>query len=209
MELDNIKELWKQLNQQQAQKDAYNDEAIYKFLAGESRGVIAVIRKNLRLEMVLTAIIMLSFVVLPFIYEGELLQTILGVWALLSGVYMFFYLQKYKIIQAFDSQDKNLKNNLQTLVTKLEKYTSIYFWSNVVLIPLVHITNFILLRLLNLAVFHNLQSNRDIFFYLIYVVVVSAVMIYFFYWYIQRMYGKYIEKLRGYLNDLETNEAES
>ncbi len=209
MELDNIKELWKQLNQQQAQKDAYNDEAIYKFLAGESRGVIAVIRKNLRLEMVLTAIIMLSFVVLPFIYEGELLQTILGVWALLSVVYMFFYLQKYKIIQAFDSQDKNLKNNLQTLVTKLEKYTSIYFWSNVVLIPLVHITNFILLRLLNLAVFHNLQSNRDIFFYLIYVVVVSAVMIYFFYWYIQRMYGKYIEKLRGYLNDLETNEAES
>lgn len=209
MELDNIKELWKQLNQQQAQKDAYNDEAIYKFLAGESRGVIAVIRKNLRLEMVLTAIIMLSFVVLPFIYEGELLQTILGVWALLSGVYMFFYLQKYKIIQAFDSQDKNLKNNLQTLVTKLEKYTSIYFWSNVVLIPLVHITNFILLRLLNLAVFHNLQSNRDIFFYLIYVVVVSAIMIYFFYWYIQRMYGKYIEKLRGYLNDLETNGGES
>lgn len=202
MELDNIKQIWQQLHRQPPPEDTYNEEAIHALMKGKSQGVIESIRKNLRFKMILTAGIMLFFIVLPFIYKGELLQIILGIWALLCGIYLFFYLQKYKIIESYEEEDSNLKDSLHGLINKLRKYTKVYFWSNVILIPLVHITNYILLRFFQIPVFHNLAETKDILIYLIYVSVVSAAMIYFFQWYIQKMYGKYIEQLQKYLDEL-------
>lgn len=201
MELDNIKQIWKEIHQQ-TQEDTYNEEAIFALMKGKSRSVIASIRKNLRFEMILTAVIMLFFIILPFIYKGELLQIILGLWALICGIYLFFYLQKYKIIESFNENEGNLKENLHKLIHKLRKYTKIYFWSNVVLIPLVHITNFIFLRFFEIQVFHNLAGTKDIIIYLIYVTAISIAMIYFFHWYIQRLYGKYIGQLQKYVDEL-------
>ena len=202
MELDNIKDIWQQHYAQQAESDAYNDDAIYALMKGKSQSVLASIRKNLRFEMALTAFMMLFFVIMPFIYEGELLQIILGVWALLCGIFLVFYLQKYKIIESYEEKDGNLKTSLNLLIRKLEHYTKYYFWSNVILIPLVHITNFILLRFFDFKVFHNLAETNDVVIYFIYVAVTSAGMIYFFHWYIQKLYGKYIAQLKNYLNEL-------
>lgn len=203
MELDNIKGIWQQLGNQNA--ELYNPSQIQELLRGKSNSVIATIRQNLLYEMGLTIVCMLFFLIMPFLFEGSFLQIIMGIWGLLCVLYLVFYRQKYILVNQATFSNENLKAGLTTLIAQLEKYTQYYFWGNVILIPLVHITNFILLFFF----FKHVDSDPRIFsivsnpvFIASYVVVASALMILFFRWYVNRMYGQYIQQLQSYLTEL-------
>lgn len=203
MELDNLKQIWQAGSEREVAKNNYDPAAIKGLLSGKSQGVVAHIKLNLRNEMLITVVAMFLFVLTPLIYSGAILQILLGGWAFLCGLFLIFYYKKYQIIESYIVSNENIKENLKELIDRLEKYTQFYFWGNVTLIPLVHITNFMLIRIANIEAFHHLETKSDIVLFAIYLLLTSALMIAFFRWYIHKLYGNYIEQLKGFVRELE------
>lgn len=203
MELDNFKDIWKESCEREIANSTLDPAAIKDCMDGKSQSIIAHIKTNLRYEIILTIGVLLCFLVMPFVYEGALLQILLGVWALMCGLYLVFYYQKLKLVETADFTTGNVRENLKSLVSRLEKYTRFYFWGNTTLIPLVHITNFILIKYTDPEAFHNFNGISDKVIFTAYLLISSLLMVLFFRWYVERLYGRYTTQLKGYLQELE------
>lgn len=203
MELDSLKHIWQAGSEREVAQNSYDPAAIRGLLSGKSQGVIAEIKRNLSKEIIITIIAMVCFLFLPFIYSGAILQILLGSWAFLSGLFLVFYYQKYQTIESYAISHDNVKENLKALIDRLQKYTRFYFWGNVTLIPLVHITNYIFMRLLDLDPFHHLETSTGRVMFAGYIILTTGLIIAFFRWYIHKLYGNYIEQLHGFVKELE------
>lgn len=201
MELDNLKNIWKEFSAQET--DSYNAQQIKDLLSGKSKGVVATIQQHLQYEIIITAICLVFFVVMPFIYNGAMLKILMGIWGLLCVVYLFFYRQKYLLVKTASITNDNLKSVLDNLVVKLKEYTKIYFWSNVLLIPFLQITNYIVAEAVMDDVFERFSSGNGIYIFVGYMIVSSLLMVEFFRWYVRRMYENYIAQLEQYLEELK------
>lgn len=203
MELESFKHIWKESCEREIANSSLDPAAIKDCMGGKSQSIIADIKTNLRYEIIITIGVLLCFLVMPFVYEGALLQILLGIWALMCGLYLVFYYQKLKLVETADFTTGNVRENLKALVSRLEKYTRFYFWGNTTLIPLVHITNFILIKYTDPEAFHHFNGTSDKVVFAAYLLISSFLMVLFFRWYIERLYGRYIAQLKGYLQELE------
>lgn len=201
MELDNLKNIWQEFSSKET--DSYDAQQIKGLLSGKSKGIIATIQQHLQYEIIITAICLVFFAVMPFIYKGHMLKILMGIWGLLCVIYLLFYRQKYHLVKTTSITNDNLKSTLDTLVHKLHQYTKIYFWSNVALIPLLQITNYILAEVVMGDVFETFSSGYGIYIFIAYIIISSLLMIYFFRWYVHKMYGNYINQLEHYLEELK------
>ncbi len=201
MELDNLKNIWQEFSAKET--DSYNAQQIKDLLSGKSKGVIATIQQHLQYEIIITAVCLVFFAVMPFIYNGAMLKILMGIWGLLCVVYLFFYRQKYLLVKTASVSNDNLKSILDNLVVKLKEYTRIYFWSNVLLIPFLQITNYILAEVVMGDIFEIFAAGNGIYIFVAYVLISSLLMVSFFRWYVNKMYGNYIIQLEQYLEELK------
>lgn len=201
MELDNLKNIWQEFSEKET--DSYNVQEIKELLSGKSKGVIATIQQHLQYEIIITGIVLVFFAIMPFVFSGSLLKILMGIWGLLCIVYLFFYRQKYLLVKTTSITNDNLKSVLDNLVVKLHEYTKIYFWSNVLLIPFLQITNYILAEMVMGDVFERFSSGYGIYIFVAYILISSLLMVAFFRWYVRKMYGTYISQLEDYLEELK------
>ncbi len=96
-----------------------------------------------------------------------------------------------------------VKSNLQRQLTTLEKYVRLYFITGVVLTPVAYFfAGFIIFEKTPGGAYNNKV-------YLIFSIIGVAISVLFYYlnkWYVNKLYGQHVRKLKDVLHEMEATE---
>ncbi|MBL7843639.1 MAG: hypothetical protein KF846_18185 [Cyclobacteriaceae bacterium] len=199
-ELDDLKSIWKQ----QSGFESKNEAEIIEMLSKRSNTLIYKLKRSVWFELIFTIACM--FVLGTYsvtLKGGALMWTILSLLVLLLS-FTLYYIKKIILLNQYDAGHENLKNNLNHLLMRLDAYMKFYKRSYSILYPL-----FFALGLL----FGALESGFDRFIekfekpmYTISFIILSVVFMAGVYkitdWYLKKLYGNHIEKLRSLQQEL-------
>lgn len=201
-ELDELKSIWRQNDAAFQPKD---EAEIARMLRGNSRSIVDKLKRNVWFELIITlitGIVLLSYALT--LSSGALKWTsvsILGVFV----VYTIYYIKKITILNRFNPATENLRETLERLIDNLSSYLKVYKSSYTILYPI-----YFGLGLL----FGALERGMDKFIELllqprtlVYLTILAGI---FFFcstwlanWYLKKLYGNHLEKLKSLLNDLQ------
>jgi glucan phosphoethanolaminetransferase (alkaline phosphatase superfamily) len=202
MELDDLKQIWHR-------KESFlrkHEQEIAMMLKGSSKSPIAKLKRNLWFELIYTGVawlIMLYYALtLP---SGALKWSFISFLVLFLG-YMMYYLQQLRLFRDFETK-KDLRTNLEHLVGELDKYIRFYRLSYSVLYPvfLVLILLFVIIDRGMDNFLDHISSVKTLVTLLFLVGLFFASSLWFANWYLKRMYGNHIDKLRELLKDINSN----
>jgi hypothetical protein len=200
-ELDDLKSIWKQ----QAGFEVKNERELLQMLGKSSNTIISKLKRSVWFELIFTvACILVLGMYTTTIPHGALMWTILSLLVLLIS-YTLYYVKKIMLLNQYDSSSDNLKANLRHLLERLDAYMKFYKRSYTILYPV-----FFVLGLL----FGALESGFDRFIhkfenplYTASFIILSIIFMVGVYtitnWYLKKLYGNHIEKLRSILDDLK------
>jgi hypothetical protein len=201
-ELDELKSIWRQNDAAFQPKD---EVEIARMLTGNSRSIVDKLKRSVWFELILTLIT--NVVLLTYAFtraSGALKWTSISILAIFV-VYIVYYIKKIIMLNRFNPATENLRETLERLIDKLSSYLKVYKSSYTILYPI-----YFGLGLL----FGILERGMDKFIELllqprtlVYLILLAGV---FFFcstwltnWYLKKLYGNHLEKLKALLNDLQ------
>jgi Ca2+/Na+ antiporter len=219
MELDSLKDIWKNLDEEDLRPA--QDVPIMGLLHKRSQGSIAKLKRNLKRELV--AIIILYTLMIGYYitawhgryWELSVLLFIIG------AAFVFYYYRKNKLLKEMQCVTCEVKSNLKHQLVTLEKYVRFYFVAGTLLTPLAYLAAGAIIffktpanvepgfpdasQLIDaqLPVVTHIAKHR---FFLMYAILgmVLTVGIYFLNrWYVNKLYGQHIQKLKELLLQME------
>jgi hypothetical protein len=201
MELEDLKSIWKSSAPVFEPK---NEQEIAMMLKGRSISIINKLKRNVWFELIFTIVV--SVVLL--IYALSLQQGAMK-WTSISLLLMclastIYYVKKLSVLNRVQGINENLHQTISFLVTSLTGYLKFYKSSYTVLYPIYF--------LLGLS-FSVLERGTDNFIELlskpitiIYLLFMAGVFFlissWFARWFLKKLYGDHLEKLKGILNEL-------
>ena len=206
MELDNLKDLWRDLGQKDTHQNS--DEEIVMMLQKRSQSPIAKMKRNLLLELV-AVIILYSLSIWYFLatsmgryWEIALLLVLVGI------AFIFYYYRKNRLLGKMQCVTCEVKSNLLQQLTTLEKYIQFYFVLGLVLTPVAYFASGLI------VLYKSPVGNVTLAFtssrwYMLFIALglVTTIGSYFLnQWYIKKLYGQHIKKLKELLQQTEEKE---
>lgn len=201
MELDDLKNIWKN-NETSFNKK--NDDELAMMIKGTSQSVIAKLKRSVWFELIFTVVVGVGLLIYALtLPSGALKWTSIALLILFIG-YTFYYVKKLMLLNHFDASAGNIKNNLQNLTNNLTSYLKFYKRSYTILYPV-----YFFLGLL----FGGLERGTDKFLQAmqqpraIAIIIVLGVVFFFCStwltnWYLKKLYGNHLDKLKGLLLDI-------
>lgn len=198
MELEQLKEIWSNVESKQPGPSASELQAM---LQKKSQSPIAKMKRNLIWELI-TILVFYSITIFSLRHYEKIfvsLTILLLVIGLLFGIYFYF---KYRLLHSMECLTCEVKSNLQMQLQTLEKYVRIYFVFGNLLTPIVFfVTGFITY----------MQRDGELTisplrFWIIFSIIgiLFSVAVYFLNkWYLHKLYGQHIRKLKDILHDME------
>jgi Ca2+/Na+ antiporter len=219
MELDSLKDIWKNLDEEDLRPA--QDVPILVMLHKRSQGSIAKLKRNLKRELV-AIIVLYSLMIGYYIFAWHGLYWELSVLLFLIGAgFVFYYYRKNKLLNEMQCVTCEVKSNLKHQLVTLEKYVRFYFVAGTLLTPMAYFAACAIVFLktpvnnetgfpdasqlidAQLPVVTQITNHR---FFLMYAIVGVAltVSIYFLNrWYVNKLYGQHIQKLKELLLQME------
>jgi len=201
MELDELKSIWK--NNPDFQTKAESEIAL--MLKGTSQSIVHKLKRSVWFELIFTAIAGMGLLVYALtLPSGALKWTSISI-LILFVVYSFYYIKKLVLLKRFNPAIENVRANLEILINNLTGYLKFYKRSYTILYPV-----YFVLGLLFAAIergtdeFIETLARPKTILYLIFVAgVFFFFSTWFTNWYLKKLYGNHLSKLKGLLNDLE------
>ena len=202
MELDDLKSIWKQ---DKPGFEPKKEEEIASMIKGRSNSIISKLKRSVWFELIFTIVCGVALAICALMLDsGALMWTIISLIVLFVS-YLFYYVKKILLLNRFDSSKENLKNSLQHLLDRLTTYLNFYKRSYAILYPV-----YFCLGLL----FGALEKGLDDFLYrlsqpktILYLVLLAGVFFLFTIWitnwYLKKLYGNHLDKLKELLNELK------
>jgi hypothetical protein len=201
-ELDELKSIWRHNDASFQPKD---EAEIARMLTGNSRSIVDKLKRSVWFELIITlitGIVLLSYALT--LSSGALKWTSISILAVFM-VYTIYYIKKITMLNRFNPATENLRETLERLIDNLSSYLKVYKSSYTILYPI-----YFGLGLL----FGALERGMDKFIELLVqprTLVSLAILagIFFFCctwlanWYLKKLYGNHLEKLKGLLHDLQ------
>ena len=218
MELDSLKDIWKNLDEEDLQPG--REVPILSMLEKRSQSTIARLKRNLNRELI-TVLIIYSLTIWYIIRFQGLYSELAVLLALVGGAFLFYYYHKNKLLKQMQCVACEVRSNLKQQLVTLEKYVRFYFVAGTVLTPLAYFAAGIIIlfhevtpSLSDLPVeaqtsvsnmpIASTVSNHRFFVLFVSIGVVLTVGSYFLNrWLINKMYGQHIEKLKDLLYQME------
>lgn len=200
MELDDLKNIWKQ-NPPYPHKNA---EEIATMLKSNSTSIIEKLKRNVWIELIFTDVVGVVLLIYAFtIPHGRIKWMIISI-LVVFFLYTFYFIKKLLLLNRFE-HGKDIKSNLELLAAQLTSYLSFYKKSYAILYPV-----YFVIGLLFVAV----EKGMDVFLdsitrpkSLFYLISMSLVFLFsstwFVRWYLQKLYGNHVEKLKNLLAEIE------
>lgn len=200
MELDELKAIWNKEGFQQK-----NKAEIAAMLKGSSRSIVNKLKRNVWAETLFTIVAGTGLLIYAFTLEnGSLKWTSISI-LILFVAYSFYYVKKLLLLSRFDAGSENLKGNLEKLINRLDSYLKFYKGSYTLLYPVYFCLGLLFAALERGAnEFFRIITKPDVLAYL----VASAALFFVFSrwltnWYLKKLYGDHLLKLRQVLSDIE------
>lgn len=202
MELDNLKTIWNSTLSFQPKDEG----EIASMLNKNSQSVVSKLKRNVWLEMVFTLTTGIALLIYAILLEnGSLKWTSVSLLAVFI-LYSVYNTKKLLLLNRFDPGQANLKRTLETLVEDLTAYLKFYKRSYAILYP----AYFILMLIFALLErgtdeFVRVLNKPEIILYLVGTCIMFFVCsIWLTGWYIRKMYGDHLQKLKDLLQDLQS-----
>jgi hypothetical protein len=202
MELEDLKSIWKSSEPAFQPK---NETEIASMLTGRSRSIIEKLKRNVWFELVLTLVVSVALLVYALALTSGMLK-----WSFISILviclaYIFYYIKKLMLLNRFNPANENVHANLVALINSLTGYLKFYRRSYSILYPLY----FGLVLLLGgiergtTQFLEHLSKPKTIAYLLSMAALVFFLCTSFTNWYLKKLYGNHLDKLKGLLKDLE------
>jgi hypothetical protein len=212
MELDQLKDIWKGLDEQVAGNKT--DQQILAMLNKKSRSPIAKIKRNLRWElgiMVITYTVMILYYF--FAFEGKL-QEVSWFMISIAVVFLVYYYRKDKLLREMQCVSCQVKSNLERQVNTLEKYVRFYLIAGTALVPLcLFFFGYIFHEDVNPgsrgSIFYISPENpwwKAVIAWTILVTVFTIPVYFLNVWSVKKLYGNHIRKLKSIISELSEND---
>jgi hypothetical protein len=203
MELEQLKNLWpKETGAVQKQ-----DDYLLSLLSKRSNSPIAKMKRNLLSELI--AIIVLYTITIVyyfFAFEGRMAEIS---WFMIGAALLFFiyYYRKNKLLNNMQCVSCQVKSHLELQLGTLEKYVRFYLLAGNILFPVTMLAvGYIAIVLYP----HRLHPSGPVYYstsliitYLAMTLILSIGIYFLNKWYVNRLYGRHIRKLREMLNELK------
>jgi hypothetical protein len=205
MELEKLKELWDDSSNSSL---PINEEGLSKILNQDSRRPIALIKRNLKLE-VLFVILFYGFVIWlisnqvdsNLLYFDILLLILVG---MLFCVYAFY---KYKLLNKMECLACEVKSNLNLQLNSLEKLVKLYFKVANIGVVFVYLIAGAISYLEAKGDIVHFPHALELIIFLSIGVIISIINYYSSRWYIFNLYGKHIQKLKNILYEMDESDS--
>jgi hypothetical protein len=201
MELEELKHIWKQGEPFQPKGEA----ELASMLRGTSQSIITKLKRSVWFELLFT----IGAGIALFVYaltlpSGALKWTSLSI-LLLLVVYSFYFIKKLILLIRFDTATTDIKSNLEKLYLTLSSYLKFYKRSYTILYPVYFCLGLLFGALeRGTAEFLEALGQTKTIVYLIFVAAL------FFFcstwlttWYLKKLYGNQMDKLRDVLYELK------
>jgi hypothetical protein len=205
MELDNLKMLWKDMNTKDVHPNS--DEQILVMLQQKSHSPIAKMKRNLQWELI-TIVLLYSLPIWYFLTASKARYWQLAAMLLIIGVcFLFYYYYKNKLLGQMQCVTCEVQSNLQRQLTTLEKYVRFYFVSGTILTPVAFFATAFIVWSRSTVNGTYIPLDTSQYTFLIGVGILITIFSYFFnLWYVNRLYGRHIHKLKELLQQMEEKE---
>ncbi len=205
MELDELKNLWRKSDAGFRPRD---EAELATMLRGQSKSVVNKLKRSVWFELIFTLIAGLILLIYSFtLPNGALKWTCVSI-LLVFVAYTFYYIKKIILLNKFNSVNENLKISLETLISSLTGFLKFYKNSYTVLYPV-----YFCVALMFVAIERGIDNFLDVLVKprtLIFLILV-AVVFYFsstwlVNWFLKKLYGNHVEKLKTMLKEINTFE---
>ncbi len=200
MELDQLKELWQQ---QEPDKTPQN---ILPLLGKKSNGPIAKMKRNLRWELIVVIVTYGFCIVYFFTALAGQLNTLAWLYLIMAVAFIVYFFMKNRLLNEMECMSCQVKSNLSKQVRVLEKYVRFYLISGTAIIPLLALYSYYFL--IPQVRFTNGNSNLPenmVNTSIAWLLVVVLTFAFYFInkWYVKKLYGNHINKLKLMLDQME------
>jgi len=202
MDLDDIKSIWKDKSIEGANANKISD-----MIGKQSQNPVAKMKRNLRMEL-LILIFSLGIVTVYYFVAFKSEYSIIGwAYAFLLVLFCYYFFRKGKLLNEMQCSSCRVKSNLELQLKQLERYVKFYLISGTVIIPILFIFLGIVLyykkpTLINETILYPSATNPAWKFLLAWFILLSistAIMWMLNRAYINKLYGRHIDKLKQLL----------
>ncbi|HEY9046435.1 MAG TPA: hypothetical protein VIN08_11090 [Ohtaekwangia sp.] len=201
MELEELQSIWKHNDPGFQLKD---ENEIALMLKGNSQSIVDKLKRSVWFELIFTFVAGLALLIYALtLPSGALKWTSVSI-LLLFVAYSFYYIKKLTLLRQYNPAGENIRVSLERLTNDLTSYLRFYKRSYTVLYPI-----YFVLGLMFGALergpdkfINNLSQPRTIIYLLVVALVFFFCSTWVTNWYLKKLYGNHLEKLRTLLNDI-------
>jgi len=205
MELDELKNIW-----QNETAQVKEDEQLKSLMNRRSNNPIAKMKRNLLFELI-AIIVLYGFTIAYYAYafHGKMSEVS---WFMIGIALCFFiyYYRKNKLLNELECLSCQVKSNLQKQVSTLEKYVKFYLVSGTALVPLTIVFFSWLIYVKSPNKPHTILYYsasypwwQTVLAWLGLVGITTVLIYYLNKWYVKKLYGNNIQKLKQLLNEMD------
>jgi hypothetical protein len=201
-ELEKMKQLWKEVHQNQPNYTQLSQEQLMENLSKKSTNIFTKLTKSVRLELLGFVIGIPIILSSAFLYSSSEIKIATFLFCVMGLVLLAVLWKDFARIQHYTSQSATLKQNLSDAISHLDTFVSLYLKVYMFLWPMVGVFYYyyIFKHVLKSPI-----SEDESLIYLFASVILSTFIGYFIQkWYTEWMYGKYLNQLRNLKNELES-----
>jgi 4-hydroxybenzoate polyprenyltransferase len=179
----------------------------------KSKSPVAKMKRNLKVELWFLIITYGAIILFYFLaFKGRM--SVVSWFMLFIGLLFVIYFQrKNKLLTEMECLSCEVKSNLQKQVTTLEKYIRIYLIGGTLLAPISllffgWISYIKVWKNVNNTLFYPEEHNpiwKVILAWVILTIIVTSLFYFLNKWYVRKLYGKHVEKLKEVLNEMEND----
>lgn len=203
MELELLKTIWEEADIKPFNNIASGD-AILKMSKRPTLNMIERMRRNLQIEVIIVVVCVTVIALFYFSAFNGQLQEISWMYIFLATVFLFYYYRKNKLLKRIQCPACNVKSNLELQLNTLEKYIRLYLTGGIILVPAVLFSFYLLAYYKHIILFPftNLSFIAGLLTYTAIVAIITAVLFFLHRWYIYKLYGRHIQRLKSMLNEM-------
>lgn len=209
MELETLKYIWH--SQESPPVPEADRRALIALLHRRSQGPVARMRRNLIGEAIIFVAAYLPAIgCFLFAFDGRL-AGISWLFALVAAIFGAYYFRKYQLLQKMQCPTCAIRSNLARQIAALERYTRFYLLAGTAIVPITYFLAYLVIRWklpasasIVYARLHPIPWWATPSFWLILLIPLTIGIYFTNDWYINRLYGRHIKKLRDLLREMET-----
>jgi hypothetical protein len=220
MELDSLKDIWKDLDETDLQPG--RDVPISSMLQKRSQSTIARLKRNLNRELI-AVLIIYSLTIWYIITFQRMYSELAVLLALVGGAFLFYYYRKSKLLKQMECVACEVRSNLKLQLGTLEKYVRFYFIAGTILTPLAYFAAGMIIlfngqevnshmvdvsidaqtSVSQMPIAQHISNHRFFVLFLSIGAVLTLGSYFINRWLIGKLYGQHIQKLKDLLTQMD------